>query len=104
MDFEGLRANVSELVTPEDAGYDAAREVWNGMVDKRPGAVVRASSEDDVVETVRFAAENELLLAVRGGGHSVAGQGTCDGGLVLDLGGIDHVVVDTEANITRAGG
>jgi len=93
-----------ELITPGDSGYDAAREVWNGMVDKRPGAVVRARSEDDVAATVRFAAENELLLAVRGGGHSVAGQGTCDGGLVLDLGGIDHVVVDTEANITRAGG
>jgi len=104
MDLERLRGEVTELVTPEDGGYDEAREVWNGMVDKRPAAVVRARSEEDVAATVRFAAEHEALLAVRGGGHSVAGQGTCDDGLVLDLGGIDHVLVDTDANITRAGG
>ncbi len=104
MDLEGLRDKVTELITPEHPGYDKAREVWNGMVDKRPGAVVRARSEADVAATVRFAAEHELLLAVRGGGHSVAGQGTCGGGLVLDLGGIDQVEVDTAANLARAGG
>jgi FAD/FMN-containing dehydrogenase len=104
MDLERLGGEVTELVRPDDARYDEARAVWNGMVDRRPAAVVRASSEADVAATIRFAADHEILLAVRGGGHSVAGQGTCDGGLVLDLGGIDHVVVDTDANITRAGG
>ncbi|HEY2053047.1 MAG TPA: FAD-binding oxidoreductase [Solirubrobacterales bacterium] len=93
-----------DLVTPGDPGYDEARAVWNGMVDKRPAAVVRARTEADVAATVRFAAEHEALLAVRGGGHSVAGQGTCDGGLVLDLGRLDRVEVDAEAGIARAGG
>ncbi|MBS1880058.1 MAG: FAD-binding oxidoreductase [Actinobacteria bacterium] len=100
-----LRARLTgALITPGDGAYDEARQVWNGMVDKHPAAVVRAADDADVSATVRFAAEHELLLAVRGGGHSVAGQGTCDGGIVLDLKAISHVDVDAEAGITRAGG
>ncbi|HYC80658.1 MAG TPA: FAD-dependent oxidoreductase, partial [Solirubrobacterales bacterium] len=102
--IEQLRNQVSDLVTPDHADYERARRVWNWMVDRRPAAVVRAHGEDDVVAAVRFAAEHGVLLAVRGGGHSVAGQSTCDGGLVLDLGPIDQVEVDTEAEIARAGG
>ena len=102
--IEQLRNQVSDLVTPEHGDYEQARRVWNWMVDRHPAAVVRAHSEDDVVAAVRFAADNDLLLAVRGGGHSVAGQSTCDGGLVLDLGPLSQVEVDTEAEIARAGG
>jgi FAD/FMN-containing dehydrogenase len=104
MDLEGLRGEVTELVTPADGGYDEARRVWNAMVDRRPAAVVRAHSEADVATAVRFAAENDLLLAVRGGGHSVAGQGTCDDGLVIDLRPLRAIEVDPEAGIARAGG
>src|SRR3954447_5616658 len=92
--IEQLRHQVSDLVTPDHGDYEQARRVWNWMVDRHPAAVVRAHDEDDVAAAVRFAAEHEVLLAVRGGGHSVAGQSTCDGGLVLDLGPINHVAVD----------
>jgi FAD/FMN-containing dehydrogenase len=102
--IEELRGKVGDLVAPGDGAYDEARRVWNWMVDRRPTAVVRARSEDDVVAAVRFAAANEILLAVRGGGHSVAGQGTCDDGLVLDLGGLNKVEVDAEANRVVVGG
>jgi FAD/FMN-containing dehydrogenase len=103
-EIERLRADVTEMVTPADRDYDTARRVWNAMVDRRPAAVVRAHSEDDVAASIRFAAENDLLLAVRGGGHSVAGQGTCDGGLVIDLSPMDQVAVDVDSDIVRVGG
>jgi FAD/FMN-containing dehydrogenase len=102
--IEELRAQVSDLVTPDHRDYDRARRVWNWMVDRHPAAVVRAHSEEDVAAAVRFAAANDVLLAVRGGGHSVAGQGTCDGGLVIDLAAMNAVEVDPGAEIARAGG
>jgi len=102
---EELRAQVSgPVVAPGDAGYEDARRVWNWMVDRNPGAVVRVADDADVATAVRFAADNGILVAVRGGGHSVAGQGTCDAGLVIDLGGIDAVSVDTDADLVRVGG
>jgi len=102
---EELRALVAgEVVAPGDGDYDAARRVWNWMVDRRPGAVVRVADERDVATAVRFAADNGILLAVRGGGHSVAGQGTCDAGMVIDLGRIDGVEVDDGSGLVRAGG
>ncbi len=102
---EELRARVTgEVVAPGDGDYDAARRVWNWMVDRSPGAVVRVADEGDVATAVRFAADNGILLAVRGGGHSVAGQGTCDAGLVIDLGRIDGVDVDDGSGLVRAGG
>ena len=89
------------VVAPADPGYDEARAVWNGMVDRRPVAVVRAASAADVPPTIDFAREHGLDLAVRGGGHNVAGNGSVDGGLVLDLGDLNRVSVDPAAATVR---
>ena len=74
-----------QLIQQEDAAYDAARRVYNGMIDKRPKLIVRAVDVGDVMAAVRYGRENGLLTAIRGGGHNGAGLGTCDGGLVIDL-------------------
>ena len=73
------------LIQPSDAGYDEARKVYNGMISKRPKLIVHCSNVADVMNAVKFARKNDLLLAVRGGGHSVPGLGVCDGGMVIDL-------------------
>ena len=70
-----------ELLRPGDAGYEEARKVWNGMIDRRPALIARPRSVADVINSVNFARENDLLVAVRGGGHNVAGTGKVDGGL-----------------------
>jgi FAD/FMN-containing dehydrogenase len=90
-----------EVLTPESPGYDAARAVWNGMIDRRPGLVVRAVGPADVVRTVQFAREQGLLLALRGGGHNIAGLGVCQGGLVLDLSRMRAVRVDPASRTAR---
>jgi FAD/FMN-containing dehydrogenase len=89
------------VVTLGDLGYDEARAVWNGMVDRRPLAVVRAASTDDIAPTLAFARDQGLDLAVRGGGHNVAGNGSVDGGIVLDLGDLNRVSVDPAAATVR---
>ena len=78
----GLRG---QLVQANDANYDEARKIYNGMFDKRPSFVVRCADVADVISAVNFARENELLVAVKGGGHNAAGLGMCDDGLVIDL-------------------
>ena len=93
-----------ELIQPGDPAYDEARRVWNGMIDRRPALVARCRGVADVVACVRFAAEHDLLLAVRGGGHNVAGFGTCDGGLVIDLSAMRGVRVDPVRRTVRAEG
>jgi hypothetical protein len=70
-----------ELLRPGEPGYEEASKVWNGMIDRRPALIARAASVADVINSVNFARENGLLLAVRGGGHNVAGTGTVEGGL-----------------------
>jgi FAD/FMN-containing dehydrogenase len=101
---EELSGFRGQLIGPEDAGYDEARTVYNAMIDKRPALVARPADADDVGAVVRFAREHDLLLAVRGGGHNGAGLGTCDGGVVVDLAGLNQVEVDPEARTVRAGG
>jgi len=93
------------VVLPADDGYDAARGVWNAAHDRRPELVVRCSGVGDVIETVAFARSEGLPLAVRGGGHSVAGFSTCDGGVVLDTGPMNGVQVDpTRSRVLVQGG
>jgi len=90
-----LRSRISgELIDRSDPRYDDARRVWNGMIDRRPLAVVRAGSADDVAPTLALALAQGLPIAVRGGGHNVAGNGTVDDGIVLDLAGLHGVQVD----------
>ncbi|MFB6223613.1 MAG: FAD-binding oxidoreductase [Haloarcula sp.] len=86
-----------DLIRPDDPDYDDARAVWNGMIDKRPGLIARCAGAADVISGVNFARENDLLVAVRGGGHNVAGTAVCDGGLVIDLSEMTGVRVDPEA-------
>jgi hypothetical protein len=95
----GLRGQV---ICPGDGGYDAARSVFNGMIDRHPRAVVRPVDASDVVRSIRFARRNDLPLSVRGGGHSVAGHAVHDGAVMLDLSGMKAVRVDPEARTVRA--
>lgn len=85
-----------------EAGYDQARTIWNAMIDKRPAAVVRAAGASDVMQTVRFAAQHGLLLSVRGGGHNIAGNAVCEGGVMLDLSRMTSVRVDPKERRARA--
>jgi len=91
-----------ELIRPGDAQYEAARHVWNGAIDRRPALVARCTGVADVRAAVRFARERDLLVAVRGGGHNVAGTATCDGGLVIDLSPMKGIWVDPVARTARA--
>jgi len=91
-----------ELLGPSDDGYDAARKVWNGMIDRRPSLIARCLGAADIMEAVRFAREDELQAAVRGGGHSVAGNAVCDGGLVIDLSPMKGLRVDPTQRTVQA--
>jgi FAD/FMN-containing dehydrogenase len=71
------------LLEPTDAGYDAARKVWNGMIDKRPALIARCTETSDVKACVNFAREHDVAISVRGGGHNFAGKAVCDGGLMI---------------------
>lgn len=93
-----------ELILPGDEGYESARKVHNGMIDRRPRFIVRCANVRDVMSAVEFARENELTLAVRGGSHSAPGFGVCDDGLVIDLSRMKGVRVDPKNRIVRAEG
>ena len=101
---EFRRSFGGDVITPDAAGYDDARRVWNAMFDRRPALLVRPLTVDDVVAAVRFGREVDLEIAIRGGGHSSVGHSTIDGGLVIDLGRMDAVSVDPERRLARTGG
>jgi len=97
-------AHRGPVFTPADAGYDDARGIWNGMVDKRPALIARATGVRDVVTSVNFARDNHLPLAVRGGGHNVAGNAVVNDGLVICLEGMKDVRVDPARKKAWVGG
>ena len=93
-----------DVIGPDDAAYDEARKVYNGMIDRHPRLIVRCKDVADVISAVNFAREHQLLLAVRGGGHNGPGLGTCDDGLVVDLANMDGVRVDPVRRTVSAEG
>jgi FAD/FMN-containing dehydrogenase len=92
------------LLRPAAGGYEEARKVWNGMTDKRPGLIVRCAGVADVINAVNFARDHRLLVAVRGGDHSVAGHSVCEGGVMIDLSPMKSVRVDAAKRTARAEG
>ena len=104
-DIKDLRAAFSgELLLAQDSGYDQARRVWNGAFDRHPALIARPVNTTDVAKAVSFARSHGVLTAVKGGGHSISGQSTCDGGLMIDLGRMRDVQVDKAARIAKAQG
>jgi hypothetical protein len=91
-----------ELLTPGDREYDAARQIWNAMIDRRPALIARCTRREDVQYSVAFATEHDLLLSIRGGGHNIAGLALCDGGLTIDLSQMKAVDVDGARKTVRA--
>ncbi|PIV50864.1 MAG: oxidoreductase, partial [Flavobacteriaceae bacterium CG02_land_8_20_14_3_00_34_13] len=93
-----------ELILPKDSEYNNARKVYNAMINKHPGLIVKCVDVADVINSVNFGRKNNLLVAVRGGGHNGGGLGICDDGLVIDLSGIKSIRVDISNNTVRVGG
>ena len=93
-----------QLLQPVDVGYDDARRVYNGLIDKRPMLIARCANVADVVDAVKFAREGGLKVAIRCGGHNVAGRATIDGGLMIDLSLMKGIYVDPKARTARAQG
>jgi hypothetical protein len=100
---EQLKQKVrGRVIEPGDDGYDAARSVWNAMIDRRPALIVRCTGVADVIASVRLAREHDLLVAVRGGGHSIAGFSTCDDGIVIDVSPMKGVRVNPVGRVAVA--
>ena len=93
-----------EVVPPSSPDYDDARSLYNAMIDKRPAIIVRCGDASDVISALRFGRDHDLEIAVRGGGHNVAGKGSVDGGIVIDISMINYVRVDPAARTARVGG
>ncbi|HSR11899.1 MAG TPA: FAD-dependent oxidoreductase, partial [Thermodesulfobacteriota bacterium] len=98
-DFRG------KILLPGDQEYEAARKIWNAMIDKRPAIIARGADISDVIRAVNFGRDNGLTVAVRGGGHNIAGNALCDDGIVIDLSQMRAAVVDPQARrVTIEGG
>lgn len=101
--IDSLKARLrGELLRPGDAGYEGARKIWNGMIDKRPALIARCLGAVDVIECVKYARENDMLVSVRGGGHNLSGNAVCDGGLMMDLTRMKGIRVDPARRTVRA--
>jgi FAD/FMN-containing dehydrogenase len=101
--IEALRERFEgEILRPGDSGYDGARKIWNAMIDRRPGLIARCRSSRDVIAAVNFARDNHMLLSVRGGGHNVAGNAVCEGGLMIDLTLMKEIRVNPERRTAAA--
>jgi FAD/FMN-containing dehydrogenase len=101
---DALRPNLrGEAILPGQAGYDDARTVWNAMIDRRPALALRCMGAADIIRSIRFAREHDLALAVRGGGHNIAGNAVCDAGVVIDLSPMRSVWVDAMNGRARVG-
>jgi hypothetical protein len=104
-DFQELRASFrGRLILPSDPQFDEARRLWNGTIDRRPALIAQCSGTADVIAAVNFASRRSLLVAVRGGGHSIPGHSVCDGGLMIDLSAMRGVSVDPRRRTVRAQG
>ncbi|MCL6495802.1 MAG: FAD-binding oxidoreductase [Ignavibacterium sp.] len=105
MDIAGLTNGFRDrLIQPNDNDYEESRKVYNGMIDKNPGLIAKCKDTADVIAAANFGRENNMLIAVRGGGHNAGGLGICDDGLVIDLSNINYVYVDTKSKTIRVGG
>src|SRR5512139_3622212 len=101
-DIESLKAGLrGPLLFPGDDGYDTARTVWNAMIDRRPALAVHCTGVNDIKLAVDFARAHGLMPSVKGGGHNIAGNAVCDGGLLIDLSGMRSVRIDPEARIAH---
>ncbi len=101
-DIADLRARLrGGLLLASDAGFDAARRIWNGYFDRRPALIAHCAGAADVRHAIEFAASHDLLVSVRGGGHSISGQSVCEGGLMISLAGMRGIRVDPESRIAR---
>ena len=104
-DIKDLRAGFSgQVLLAQDGGYDQARRVWNGAFDRHPALIARPANTADVAKAVSFAHSHGLLTAVKGGGHSISGQSTCEGGMMIDIGQMKDIQVDKAARIAKAQG
>ncbi|MBM3519057.1 MAG: FAD-dependent oxidoreductase, partial [Alphaproteobacteria bacterium] len=97
-----MRSLRGRALRPGEGGYDEARRLYNGMIDRHPALLVRCAGVGDVLKSVRFAREHGILVSVRAGGHNVAGYALCDGGLTIDLSAMRSVVVDPATRRARA--
>jgi FAD/FMN-containing dehydrogenase len=92
------------MITPEDAGYDEARKIWNAMIDKKPALIVRCAGTADVMRCIVFASDHGLPLAIRGGGHNIAGNALCEDGLLIDMSAMRSVAIDPDAQLAYVEG
>src|ERR1700692_234060 len=105
MDIQALKSTFhGELFEPASAGYHDTRKIWNASIDKRPRLIARCSGVADVIAAVDFGRQNNLLTAIRGGGHNVGGRALCDDGLVIDLSRMRSVYVDAANQRVRVQG